>query len=172
MEQESHHSGGDAQSDAQRRNLAQHLLQGKAGTDEHQTIAHIAHAEGEEEHEEDGDEHRRVEFVIFGSAVHVGQQLKHRNELVVFQLDGWVVVDFGFIFDIKDLLLVEHVTQGGLVHRGCKALKDRNVVLSGFLACGISQMQVKFRQGLVQLGLQHGFMPFQLSQAMFFLFHL
>ena len=44
---------------------------------ENQTIARIAHTEGEEQHEEDADERRRVETVIGRASVHVGEHLEH-----------------------------------------------------------------------------------------------
>ena len=172
MEQESHYRGGNAQGHAERRNLAQHFLQPEARQDEHEAVARVAHTEGEKQHKEDGNEHGRVELVVFGPTVHIGQHLKHRNELVVFQLDWRIVIGFGLIDQIKDVFLFQHIVQGRLVFGGGKAFKDSDIVFGSLLARDVGQMQIEFRQSLVQLGLNHWFVPFQLGQTMFFLFHL
>ena len=46
-----------------------------------------------------------------------------------------------------------------------KAFKDRDIVFGGFGSRNVCQMQVEFRQGLVQLGLDDWLVPFQLGQA-------
>ena len=172
MEQQADHCGGDAQYYAQRRNTRQFLLQQDTGKDQNQAVTRIAHAEGEEKHEEDGDKHRRVKLVVFWPTVHIGKQLKLRYKLIVFQFDRRIIIHLGLVDQIEDILLLQHIMKGWLILSGSEAFEDGDVVLGSLLARYVCQMQVEFRQGLVHLCLQHRLMPLQLGQAMLFLLHL
>ena len=118
------------------------LLQQQSDADQHQSIAGITHAQGEEQQEEDRDEGRRVESVVSRPAVHVGEHLEHLHELVVLEADGRVLRRGGGFFQVEDTGLVE----GG---------RDRVVILRGGIAFqaeeGILRCRCSRRAGQTQV---------------------
>ena len=147
VQEEAHDHGRDTEGGHERGEAAEavHLLEQQAHEDEHQAVAGVTHAEGEEQQEEDRDERGRVETVIGRAAVHVGEDLEHLDELVVLELDRRVFLNLCFFFEIEDALALQVLGHGGIVLRRGEA--DEGV--DGVLRCGdrggAGEVAVEFR---------------------------
>ena len=129
MEEETYDSGSHTKCDYQRRDVSQGLLEPESKGNEQKPVARIAHTEGEEEHEEHGDEGRRVETIVCRAAVHVGEQLEHLHETVVPELDGRVVGQSGIILQVEDIRSIQRRAYGCIVlHRGVAHQGDDSVL--------------------------------------------
>ena len=120
MEQEADDGRADAEGDHERRIVLEtvHLLEQQADDDQDESVTGIAHAEGEEQQEEDGDERRGVEAVVGRTAVHVGEDLEHLHELVVAETDGRIVLHRGRVLEVVFAGRVQGLGHGLLILRG------------------------------------------------------
>ena len=102
MEQEADDGGRSPEGHDQREETLEtvHLLEQQADDNQDESVTGIAHAEGEEQQEEDGDERRGVEAVVGRTAVHVGEDLEHPDELVVAEADGRIVLHHGGVLEV------------------------------------------------------------------------
>ena len=144
MEQEADDGRSDAQGDDERGEAleAVHLLQQEADEDEQEPVTGVAHAEGEEQQEEDGDEGRGVETVVGRAAVHVGQDLEHLHELVVAEADGRVVVHLRVVLEVEHAGFLYSLGDSFFVLRGRVAHERDDGVLRGGHGGLLGQVEV------------------------------
>ena len=131
MQEEAHDHRRPAEGDHERREAleAVHFPKQHADDDQHQSVARVAHAQGEEEHEEHGDERSRIEAVVFRPAVHVGQHLEHLDEPVVPEADRRPVLGAGGVLQVEDAGVVQRLRHGGVAFGGRVADQGEDGVL-------------------------------------------
>ena len=120
MEQEADDGGADSQQHHQRRHVLEgvHLLQEQAHQNEDESVAGIAHTEGEEQQEEHADEGSGVEAVVARASVHIRKDLELLDKPVVAEADGRVVFHHGVFLQVIDAGLVQGGRNGIVLFRG------------------------------------------------------
>ena len=131
-------------------------LQQEADEDEQEPVTGVAHAEGEEQQEEDGDEGRGVETVVGRAAVHVGQDLEHLHELVVAEADGRVVVHLCVVLEVEHAGFLYSLGDSFFVLRGCVAHERDDGVLRGGHGGLLGQVEVQLGELVAAFRLELG----------------
>ena len=94
---------------------------------------------------------RAVELVVGRTAVHVGQNREHLHELVLLELDRWIVVLHCLLLEIDDVHLVELGAKGRVILHRSEADESCDQILGGLPSTCVSEVQLKGCDILVAL---------------------